>query len=229
MDSHLPCESLTLRKESERGLCINRNFNGISITYPSLFLSGDSTRRRARSHALARALALVPPASLPSSVVALSHTTRANGCRFPHGTDPAPSDCNMATEVRNPALSPPSRSVFSEQNPKKWLCTSVCYYSYFLIRNAGWEMQSCKLDVLHVVPLGLSWFGCLNSIKPTDWTRIIVDLKSSHVTFSSRKKIFFIQELQFTFITVNELCNCRQMSSDSFSFSLLHTYFFIVY
>ncbi len=87
-------------------------------------------------------------------------------------------------------------------------------------------MHSYKLNVLLVVPPG---FGsdecCLNPIKSTDWTRIIVDLKSSHVTFSSRKKIFFIQGLQFTFITVNELCIRRQISSDSFSFSSLHACF----
>uniref|UniRef100_A0A4W6CB02 Golgin A7 family member B n=2 Tax=Lates calcarifer TaxID=8187 RepID=A0A4W6CB02_LATCA len=36
-----------------------------------------------------------------SSVVALSRTIRANGCRFQHGTDPTPSYCNMATEFHN--------------------------------------------------------------------------------------------------------------------------------
>ncbi|XP_034754694.1 golgin subfamily A member 7B [Etheostoma cragini] len=39
--------------------------------------------------------------SCQSDVLALSRTAPANGCRFQHGTEPAPSYCNMATEFHN--------------------------------------------------------------------------------------------------------------------------------
>ncbi|XP_019116369.2 golgin subfamily A member 7B isoform X2 [Larimichthys crocea] len=51
------------------------------------------------THARTRARASSSPARLYSRVV--PHSSSTNGCRFQHGTDPAPFHCNMATEFHN--------------------------------------------------------------------------------------------------------------------------------
>lgn len=134
----------------------------------------------------------MPPVFLPSSMVALSRSARANGCRFQHGTHPAASHCNMATEVRNSYLSLPFLLVFYEQNPEK----KILYLRLFVFKEM--LVEKCSL---------VNWMSCL-CLGCFGWI--------SHAPLSLRMKIFFHlrASISLTLFTVYELCICRQIFSD---------------